>query len=69
MGHQGIKKTFLWNPSPALGFWHYTSRECEGHQDEPFFPFESQSDQHQFTPNSINTQSKGKVMRIIEMIT
>ena len=34
-----------------------------------FSPFESQSDQHQFTPNSINTQSKGKVMRIIEMIT
>ena len=63
------KKTLLWNPSPALGFWHYTSRECEGHQNEPFFPFESQSDQHQFTPNSINTQSKEKVMRIFEMIT
>ena len=63
------KKTLLWNPSPALGFWHYTSREREGHQNEPFLPFESQSDQHQFTPNSINTQSKEKVMRIFEMIT
>ena len=56
MGRQGIKKTFLWNPSPALGFWHYTSREREGHQNEPLFsPFESQSDQHQFTPNIVNT--------------
>lgn len=69
MGREGIEKTLLWNPSPALGFWHYTSREREGHQNEPFFPFESQSDQHQFTPNSINTQSKEKVMRIFEMIT
>ena len=56
MGRQGIKKTLLWNPSPALGFWHYTSREREGHQKWTFFsPFESQSDQHQFTPNSVNT--------------
>ena len=37
MGRQGIKKTLLWNPSPALGFWHYTSRQREGHQNEPFF--------------------------------
>ena len=32
------KKTLLWNPSLALGFWHYTSRQREGHQNEPFFP-------------------------------
>ena len=32
------KKTLLWNPSPALVFWHCTSREREGHQNEPYFP-------------------------------
>lgn len=32
------KKTLLWNPSPSLVFWHYTSREREGHQNERFFP-------------------------------
>ena len=32
-------------------------------------PLGPKSDQHQFSPNNINTQSKEKVMRIDEIIT
>ena len=63
------------NTNLSLAVWHFASRpillvkDNRKVQAEEINPSSPKSDQHQFSPNNVNTLSKETVMRFDKMIT
>ena len=57
-------------PVQVMGSWLVLINLTRKNQVQYYFDFFStKTDQHQFSPNNVNTESGEKVMRIIDMIT
>ena len=57
-------------PVQVMGSWLVLINLTRKNQVQYYFDlFSTKTDQHQFSPNNVNTESGEKVMRIIDMIT
>ena len=57
-------------PVQVMGSWLVLINLTRKNQVQYYFDlFSTKTDQHQFSPNNVNTESGEKFMRIIDMIT